>query len=230
MRIRTAALCALLVLLAVGHARPGEPAGGPPDDPPEITLVGRLLLPEGAGSRGVEVIVTVAETGNDPRRVWLLFDEHGRFAETLKARPTRVTVTAGIGAEVHRVDAGDLPAAGPEGRIDLGEIDLRDRLTRHRMVVRAADGKPAGDVRVAMWSGPPPVGPQGEPVSLGSRQFPPVTLGTELEWLLAHDAHSIHFLVERPADDGRGIEWRSGRQTLFGPFRSTEIPSELVMD
>ena len=93
---------------------------------------------------------------------------------------------------------------------------------------------PAGLIFLGIASfrtGPPPVGPQGEPVSLGSRQFPPVALGTEVEWLLGHDAHSIYFLVERPADEGlRTRPWRSGYQQLFGPFTAAEIPSELVVD
>ena len=76
----------------------------------------------------------------------------------------------------------------------------------------------------------PPRGPFGESVSLGSRQFPPVTLPCELEWLLPQDAESIYFLVERPEGSGRGIHWRSGSQRLFGPFTSTGFPSELAMD
>ena len=112
----------------------------------------------------------------------------------------------------------------------MGVIDLRERLKKHGLLLRAAKGKPAGDVRVAMWFGPPPVGPRGEPVSLGSRQFPPVTLGSQVEWLLSHDAHSIYFLVERPSGLGRGSKWRSGHQQLFGPFTSAEIPAELIMD
>ena len=98
------------------------------------------------------------------------------------------------------------------------------------MVLRAAEGAAQGVVRIGMWFGPPPVGPQGEPVSLGSRQFPPVVLGSELEWLLPHEARDVHFLVERPDGPGRGTDWRSGRQRLFGPFTAAEFPAELVLD
>jgi len=83
---------------------------------------------------------------------------------------------------------------------------------------------------VAMCFGPPPVGPSGERIALGSRQFPPVALGSEVEWLLPHEAKSIYFLVERPIGSGRGREWRSGHQRLFGPFTSATLPIELIMD
>jgi hypothetical protein len=134
------------------------------------------------------------------------------------------------GSEVYRVDAGDLSEVNPAGQINLGMIDLRDRLMRHRLMVRVADGKPPGEVRVAMFSGPPPVGPFGERVSLGSRQFPPVALGSEMEWLVPQSAQEIYFLAERPAGSGRGLEWRSGQQSLFGPFTSAELPTELMVE
>ena len=230
MKLRTAALFAMLLVCGVACVSGEEPARVPHAAPPEHNLVGQVLLPGGVGSRGVEVLVTIAETGNEPRKVWLLFDEQGRFAHTFRGSLTSVYVTAGLKAEVHRIAAEDLPEVNQAGQIDVGVIDLRDRLASHRMVLRAAQGKPQGVVRVAMWFGLPPVGPRGSPVSLGSRQFPPVALGGEVEWLLSHDAHSIYFLVERPAGLGRGTEWRSGHQRLFGPFTSEDIPAELIMD
>ena len=161
---------------------------------------------------------------------WVLFDEQGRFTHPFIGSLSLVSINAGIAAEVHRVDAGGLPQMSEAGEIDLGLIDLRDRLTTHRMRVRAAEGQPGGEVRVAMWSGLPHRGPNGEPVSLGSRQFPPVVLGGEVEWLVQNDAESIYFLVERPLKvDGKN-EWRSGQQRLFGPFTSADIPAELVVD
>ena len=39
-------------------------------------LVGQVLLPLGDGSRGVEVVITVAEAGSEPRDRWLLFDDY----------------------------------------------------------------------------------------------------------------------------------------------------------
>ena len=198
--------------------------------PSERVLVGQLLLPSGIGSRGVQILVTVADEGNDPRVVWLLFDEQGHFTHDYRGVLTSMKVTAGVGAEVHRIDTEDLPEVDQTGQVDLGVIDLRDRLTRHRLTVRAAKRMPSGVVRVAMWFGLPPVGPEGEPVSLGSRQFPPVTLGSESEWLLPNEGQSIYFLVERPVGPGRGRNWRSGNQNLFGPFTSAKVPAELIMD
>jgi len=229
-KLHAAALFAVLLVFVAACSRGGEPARDQHAVQPERTLVGQVLLPSGVGSRGVEVKVMITATGSEPRKVWVLFDEQGRFAHTFRGSLTSVKVTAGVEAEVHRIDTEDLPEVNQAGQIDVGVIDLRDRLTKHRLLVRAADGKPPGDVRVGMWFGPPPVGPQGEPVSLGSRQFPPVALGSELEWLLPREAHSIYFLVERPSASSRGTEWRSGHQQLFGPFTSSEMPAELIMD
>jgi hypothetical protein len=211
----------LLAMLVAAHA--SEPASRT-----GFTVVGQLLLPPGEGSRGVEVILTESGPQLEPR-VWLFFDDEGKFARTLQGNPALIQVMAGAGREVHRIDA-TLLDRPREGKIDLGVIDLRERLERHRFVLRAAEGRPSGDVRVAMWNRPPPRGPGGGTVSLGSRQFPPVALGSEVEWLLPPDAESVYFLVERPADAGRGVKWRSGHQRLFGPFTSTDFPPELVMD
>ena len=228
MKSLAAAFFAVLLVLASVCACRGELANDEHAAPSERTLVGQVLLPSGLGSRGVEVVVTIAATGNEPRVAWVLFDEQGRFAYTFRGSLTSVQVTAA--ADVHRIDTEDLPEVDQAGQIDVGVIDLRNRLTEHRLVVRAADGKQQGDVRVGLWFGRPPVGPRGEPVSLGSRQFPPVALGSEMGWLLPHEADSIYFLVERPSGTGRGTEWRSGHQQLFGPFTSAEVPAELIID
>ena len=228
--LRVAATILALVCFAVGCNSHAETEGDQSAPSSESTLVGQLLLPSGAGSRGVEVIATVAASDHEERVVWLLFDEQGRFAHSFQGSLTSVKVTAGQGAEVFRADAEKLSLVNKAGQIDLGIFDLRDELMAHRLLLRAADGSPPGDVRVAMWFGLPPTGPYGEPVSLGSRQFPPVLLGGETEWLLSPAAHSIYFLVERPADSARGTKWRSGHQNLFGPFTSEQLPAELIMD
>ena len=207
----------------VRSADPERPRNAAPG---ESTLVGQLLLPRGAGSRGVELRIT--RSGHEHPVDWVLFDEQGRFKHTFGGVLTGVTVSAA--SEVHRIDSADLPPADPAGRIDLGVIDLRERLTERRLLVRAAEGQPPGEVRVGMWFHPPPSGPQGEPVSLGSRQFPPVALGSEMAWLVPNEAHSIYFLVERPSGPGRGTNWRSGHQKLFGPFGSARWPAELLVD
>lgn len=222
-----ACLTALFAFTSACGCR-GEPANDQHRAASEPTLVGQLLLPPGAGSRGVEVVVRTAPGSGEPATVWVLFDEQGRFAHNFQEVPTSVTVTAG--SEVHRVDTSTLQKAMQSGRIDLGAIDLRDRLTRHRLRVREAAGKLPGQVRVGMFFGPPPVGPWGEPVSLGSRQFPPIELGSDMEWLVPIDGRDFYFLVERPLGFGNGTNWRSGVQRLFGPFAATGLPNELVVD
>lgn len=214
-----AALALLLTSCQDGRAdTPGSDASPP-------TLAGRVLLPAGVGNRGVEVVVTFATQDPDRERQWVLFDADGRFEAVLYGWPIRIVVTAGHGV-IRRFEADVLPAVDAVERIDLGVIDLRDALEPHRMVVRGADGRPAGDVRVAMWLGSQP--PPG--VALGSRQFPPMPLGSELAWLLPPDATDVYFLVERPADAGGGREWETGPQQRFGPFTAATVPAELVLD
>ena len=168
-----AALFTVLLVFAAACAYRGEPASDQHVAPLERTLVGQVLLPDGVGSRGVEVLVTVAANDGEPRVTWLLFDEQGRFTHTYQGSLTNLRVTAGVRGEVHRIYTEELSEVDRAGQVDVGVIDLRDRLIGHRMMLRVADGKPQGDVRVAMFYGTPPVGPYGEPVALGSRQFPP---------------------------------------------------------
>lgn len=229
MNPRTIERVALLLVFAAICASCGNLESDQHRAEGEHVVVGQLLLPSGSGSRGVEVLMTFASSEREPRTVWVLFDDQGQFSHTFRESLISVEVTTG-GREVHRIDAGELPKTNPAGQIDLGVIDLADRLTGHRLMLRAAGGEPSGEVRIGMWFGPPPVGPRGEPVSLGSRQFPEIALGSELEWLLPHDARDVFFLVERPEGSSRGTEWRSGEQFLFGPFTSAEFPAELVLE
>lgn len=195
----------------------------------ERTLVGQVLLPPGEGRRGVELHVEVQAPDEDPIDQWIFFDAQGQFEHSFRGNLTGVTIRTG-GAELFRVEAEKRAQASQSEQLHVGVIDLRDRLLRHRLAVGAAQGKPLGVVRVAMWLRPPPVGPQGEPVSLGSRQFPPVELGSTMEWLVPAEAQSVYFLVERPADEKRGRHWRSGHQQLFGPYRSSQLPTKILMD
>lgn len=241
---RTVSSLAMGLAVAVALACEGQATQDQEHGPSDQSLVGQLILPPGTGSRGVEVIITLAEAGREPRRKWLLFDDEGRFTETLRATLTQVTVSTGLSAKLYRIGAEALPQADAAGRIDLGVIDLRQDLFRHRLVVRAGEGAAGGKVRMALCFGLPPVGPQGEPISLGSRQFPDIVLGGEVEWLLPLDAVSVYFLVERSLDsdsssdsvetldptNGRKVAWRSGRQQLFGPFTAETLPAELVLD
>ena len=230
MRLFAVAIFAVITAVASTSVRHGEPASYQDAVAFEHALVGQLLLPRGSGSRGVEVVATVTDAGSEPRDKWILFDEEGRFSGTFRGRLTRITVSTGLRAELHRIETEDLPEINQAGQVDVGVIDLRDRLIRHRLILRVAEGASQGDVRVAMCFGLPPVGPSGEPVALGSRQFPPVALGNEVEWLLPLEAQALYFLVERPVGSTLGGEWRSGHQRLFGPFTSANLPTELTMD
>ncbi|MEM7515777.1 MAG: hypothetical protein AAF368_02480 [Planctomycetota bacterium] len=73
------------------------------------------------------------------------------------------------GSEVHRIDEADLPPADAKGRVDLGTIDLRERLVARRLrVVEKESDAAGGPVRVALSIGPSHTGPYGELPSLGS--------------------------------------------------------------
>jgi hypothetical protein len=225
MKSVVAMLYAVVVAIVVSCARQPESVSNQHAVASARTLVGRVMLPLGDGSRGVEVVVTSG--GSESRRTWVLFDEQGHFAHSFEETPTRVTVSTGIRHELQHVDIDDQTDVNETGEIDIGAIDLRDRLTARRMMVRAAEGAAQGDARMALCFGLPPVGPSGGRMALGSRQFQPFTLGAERSWLLPHDADEIYLLVERGSGTDR--EWRSGPQQLFGPFTSAELPTELVM-
>lgn len=198
--------------------------------PANYEFVGQLLLPPGEGSRGVEVVITTLKADGKLVSRWLLFDEQGRFSEELSEELVRLSVSTGLSAELYRLESNELPQRNSQHQVDVGRIDLRHQLTRHRMRLRAAEGAAGGKVRIALCFGPPPTGPNGEQVALGSRQFPPRQLGSEVEWLLPPDAKSVYFLVERPAESKDPKVWRSGYQKLFGPYSAATLPSELRMD
>lgn len=227
MRPSAGACCAMFMVITAAWAGADEPGSEEGRAMPQGTLTGQVVLPPGEGSRGIEVIVTLQEAGSEPHKTWLLFDEEGRFSHTFRDRLVSVTVTTGLRAELHRIEAGEMPRVNQSGQIDVGAIDLRDQLVRHRLALRSGEGGASGDVRMAMCFGLPPMGPQGGRVALGSRQFPPVAIGGEVEWLLPQEADSVYFLVERP---GRGGEWRGGQQRLFGPFTLRGLPTELTVD
>ena len=230
MKSITATFLLILLITTAVYPFQGESAGNQYISPSENTLAGQVLLPSGFGSRGVELKVTLSAPGSEPRIVWVLFDEQGYFTHSYQGKLIGVQITAGIGAEVHRMGTEELPEVNEVGNIDLGVIDLRDFLIRHRLVVRSVEEKSSDNIRVAMWFGPPPVGPYGGAVSLGSRQFPTIPLGIEVEWLLPNEGQSIYFLVEQPSGSGGGTKWVSGQQQLFGPFTSAEAPALLTID
>ena len=226
MRSIVATLSILTTVFAPSCVRQVEPAPEPALHATANVLVGQLVLPPGSGSRGVEVVVTSGGAEGYP--TWELFDDEGRFAHSFDVRPREVSVSTGLGPDLLNIAIDDATAVNASGELDLGELDLRDTLASHAMVVRASDGAAPGAARMALCFGLPPVGPSGEPVALGSRQFPPFTLGDERHWLIPHDTDAIYFLVERGTGTDR--EWRSGSQQLFGPFTSSAIPGELLVD
>ena len=84
-RVLSSDICLAMVLaVSVSAACGQEPRSALRASPPRHTLVGRLSLPGGPGSRGVEVIVETAERGSEARKIWLLFDEEGNFFHTFE--------------------------------------------------------------------------------------------------------------------------------------------------
>ncbi len=221
---------AFLFVFVVSCANGAEAEEASPTDLRETTLVGQVLLPGGFSRRGLEVHATVTIPNGESFDQWLLFNKDGHFSHKFKGMLDNVTVTAGVSFEVFRIDREVLSESNQAAQIDVGIIDLRDRLKRHHLIIRSEQGKATGEIRVAMWFGLPLVGPGGGRVSLGSKQFPSTTLGSEQEWLVPLKAQSIYFLVERPAESRQNDEWRTGQQQLFGPFTSEALPTELLMD
>ena len=229
-RLLPIVMLALWTALSNSCVNRSEPREQQPASPTNTTLTGQMLLPNGFTRRGVELHVTTAGSDGALHNRWIPFDDKGRFSHALDGELWSVAVSAGSSDDVFELKGEPLAKLKNNSPIDVGEIDLRDRLTPHRLTVHAAEGSQQGEVRVGMWFKPPAPGPFGGSVSLGSRQFPPVVLGQAQEWLVPIDAPSVYFLVERPAEGSQGPEWRSGRQHLFGPFAVSNLPAELVME
>lgn len=191
-------------------------------------LSGRVLLPGDGGRRGLEVHAWFTDPSGKEGQLWLLPEDDGRFEHMFSGELTGARVFAGLG--VHAFDAIDLKRSVDTGGVDLGTIDLRDRLAVYPIHVRAGDGSRKGFVRVGLWVGLPHTGPQGELPSLGSRQFPTYELGQSIDWVLPPDTPDVYFLVERSDGSGQGTSWRADGQQLFGPFDSSSFPLELVLD
>ena len=196
--------------------------------PQDGIIVGRVLLPGEGGRRGLEVHAWFTDPSGEEGQLWLLPGDDGRFEHAFSGELTGARVFAGLG--VHVVDAADLEHSEQERVIDLGTIDLRERLAVFPIRVRPGDGSRAGFVRVGLWVGPPHTGPRGELPSLGSRQFPTYELGQTIDWVLPPDTPDVYFLVEYSDGPGRGTSWRADGQQLFGPFDSSSFPLELVLD
>jgi hypothetical protein len=146
--VRSYAFTIFVVITAVAAISicHGEPASDRDAVAPEHTLVGQLLLPRGSGSRGAEVVATITEAGSKPRNKWILFDEKGRFSGTFRERLIRMVVSTGLRAELHSIETEDISEINQAGQVDVGVTDLRDRLIRHRLILRVAEGASRGDV------------------------------------------------------------------------------------
>lgn len=207
----------------------GPPQGATTDAPSDAArLTGRLRLPGPAGRRGLELHAWFQGSSGLEEQLWILPGSDGRFTSELPGPLTRIALWAG--SDVLRLGPADLPRPDETGLVDLGTIDLRDRLAGHTVRI-STEGEPrTGVVRSGPWTGLPQRSAEGELPSLGSVQFPPIQLGDDVEWLLPHDARDLYFLVERPTGPGRGLEWRTGQQWLFGPFELDDFPLELILD
>ena len=211
---------ALGCLLLFGVACQGETVA----DVVATRVTGHLELPPGEGNRGVEVIVTV-----DGQELWMRPEATIDFAKRFDGRLERVRVVSGIQRELLTIESDALPAPDADGTIDLGTIDLRDRLLGHRFRIEAAEGAAGGPVRIALCHGLPPRDMLGQRISLGSWQFPSIELGSDVDWLLPRGATDLYFLVERPVDPN-DERWLTGTQRLFGPYDLGSLPATLEMD
>lgn len=197
-------------------------------------MIGRLLLPGEGGRRGLEVHAWIAPPvsadwqGEEEEQLWIFPDADGRFERELASTLTRATIDTG--AVVHVFDVGALAGPDASGTLDLGVVDLRERLVEQRVRVVTAPGGQGGAVRLGLWIGGPPRGPFGGLPGLGSIQFPTRTIGEETAWLMPRDARDVYFLVERHADPEGTEPWFTGEQYVFGPFTAADFPLELVME
>lgn len=189
----------------------------------EQVVVGQLQLPAGNGARGVHVIIDFAKDGSKARE-WLSLDNKFRFRSTFTGALTKLKISTGVSNIVHQFNAQELARLMKNNSVDVGTIDLRKRLQAHKIKF-SSEG--ASRLRTGMWLEKPNNDFAGNLPSLGSRQFQEIQAGKEMELLLPSEFDTAYFLVEEPADKRRGREWRSGKQKLFGPFRSSELPTEL---
>ena len=187
-------------------------------------VVGQLLLPAGNGPRGIQVVIGVVADDASVHHEWLVLDEEYRFRKSFIGRLKEFEVVAGIDKTVFEISDTQLARLSKLSKVDVGDIDLRERLQARKFRLLTEDGSNK-TLRIGMWFGKPPAG-----VSLGSRQFPEMESGAEASWLLPREFDGVYWLAEEPIGEKRGRHWRSGKQTLFGPFVSSELPAELTIE
>ncbi len=181
-----------------------------------------MKLPKGKGARGIEIIVAFTDTKGELRRRWLKPDVRDRFQVDFEGALASVRVVAGVDTTLTRFGSEVLKQKTKAKLVDLGTVDLQKMLRPYQVKVVSTEKK---TFRMAMWNELPP-----RDVSLGSKQFPEYESGKPIEWLIPGDAKSIYFLVEEPGDGQRGIQWRTGKHHLFGPFSAGQIPAELKLN
>lgn len=186
-------------------------------------VLGQLQLPPGTGSRGMHVIIDVAD-GESTNREWVELDDEFRFRSPFTGTLTKLEIATGMATIVHRLNAQELARLTNRKTVDVGTIDLRKRLQAHRLTLLSHD---ATTLRVGMWFEKPATDFSGNLPSLGSRQFTEMEAGKEMIWLIPSEFDTAYFLVEEPADKRRGRKWQSGKQELLGPFRATKLPNAL---
>lgn len=218
-------ICRLSAVLTVylGCSAYAQEAPTPAED---RVIVGQLLLPAEDGPRGMHVIIDVAQ-GETISRQWLKLDGDSKFHSSFKGAPQQLEIATGLAHVVHRMGAQELARLTKQDTVDIGTIDLRTRLQSHKITMRS---ETATTLRAGMWFAAPATDFAGNLPSLGSRQFPEIAAGVEMNWLIPSQFEIVYLLVEEPADERRGREWRGGKQKLFGPYRPLELPHELTME
>lgn len=185
-------------------------------------VVGQLQLPPGTGSRGMHVIIDIADAGSTTRE-WVELDDEFRFRSSFTGTLKKLEIATGLATIVHQFSAQELTLLTKQKTVDIGTIDLRKRLQSLKVKLLSNS---ATTLRVGMWFEKPATDFLGSLPSLGSRQFSEIEAGKEMDWLIPAEFDTAYFLVEEPADKRRGQKWRSGKQELFGPFRSTKLPNQ----
>ena len=191
----------------------------------ERFVTGQLLLPEGEGTRGVHIIIDTVKDGSTTRQ-WLDLDHDLRFGKSFAGTLTKLEFATALSTIAHRFNHKELAKFTKKNAVDVGTVDLRKRLQSYKIKFSSDE---ASTLRVGMWLERPKTDFAGSLPSLGSRQFAEIEAGKEMALRLHSEFEGAYFLVEAPADKRRGREWRSGKQKLFGPFRSSELPPELKL-
>lgn len=191
--------------------------------PIEKIVKGELLLPPGDGSRGIHLIIDVVNN-ESLNRHWLSLEEGFKFQKNFVGTLEKLEVATALSTIVYQLNEKELSQLASKSIVNLGTIDLRTQLKNHKITILSQN---KNTLRIGMWLNKPVTDTSGYLPSLGSRQFPEIEAGTEINYLIPSKFDTAYFLLEEPSDNKRGKEWRSGKQKLFGPFSSSKLPSVL---